>query len=356
MSTIPIFSKEYYTNSWMFNKDVNAVQAPNGGTVIQADFFTNPLKFRNTHAIVDSYGTITTVPFSFFDNVKRYFSLEQDQNLIAVHRRLKNLEEQIKDPLSREWQKIVQEVHKEGYRGAEILKSNIETLSSLFDKGNQKSTVTLTLLKVVNFIRGLLNWHPIGFSSFEPINRQLFEERVIKPALEELTLREQIHCNFNILIYTNSPFPPPPELTDYNVKRLEQGLLRTLNFAIDDKKFGLEYDREKKEFVLFYEGSSALNNFATASLVTTSLSNGSEPYYTHREDLPLPVVERKPDGTRFTKQLQFSYTNSYQPGTWYNLFHEVRRFVRTPGAMTLNLDSMYTIPLSQGDLRLTIIA
>ena len=333
----------------MFNKDVNVVQAPDGGTVIQAGFLTNPLGFRNTHANVDRNGTITTVPFSFFDNVKRYFTLEQDQNLIALNRRLKNLEMQIEDPSSPESQRIKEEVHKEGFRGAEILKSNIETLSSLFNKANQKSMVTLTLLKVVNFIRELLNWDPIRFSSFEPINPQLFEEQVIKPALE-LTLSERINSTFYITIYNNSPFPLPRELTNNNVNRLEQGLLRTLNFTINSKKFGLEYDREKKEFVLLYEGSATFDTIATGASVRVSHSLISESFFIHREDISLSITEKKLDGTNSNKHLQPSFTASYQPRTWYNLFHEVRRFIRTPGSLNLTTDLEYEIPLYRGNL------
>ena len=335
MSTTPVFSKEYYTNQWMFNKDVIAVQAPDGGMVIQAGFLTNLLKFRYTHATVDN-NTITTVPFSFFDNVKRCFTFAQDPNLIAVHRKLKEIESSSDDELSR----IQHEVHKEGFRGAEILKSNIETLSSLFDKANKKSIVTLTLLKVVNLFRKLLHLQPIEFASFGDINRHYLEEAVIKPALEIFTPLEKASCNFSITVQNSPNFPSPPELTENNVQKLELGLLGKLNFSIEKHQLALEFDRAKKEFVLLYEGShSAL----------TSLLNDNTSYFSRTEDQFLRV-----DQTFTTQLLKCTTTASRQKGPWYFPFHEVKMFERTPGRMTLAPGFEYAILLSRGELGLNL--
>jgi hypothetical protein len=323
----PTFSKEFYTSSWMFNKDVSAVKAEDGRTVIQAGLLVNPLKLRHTHVAIDANGTITTVPFSIFDNVKRYFTFTQDPNLIAVHQRLKQLRE------TRDYavlQRIQDEVHQEGFRGAEILKSNIETLTALFDKANQKSPVTLTLLKVVNFLRKLLCLRPITFTSFVHIAHNHFNEAVINPALD-LTTSDHTKCNFYTNIHNNSDLPLSEELTDTNIKRLELGLLRTLNFTIDNKQFALEYDREKKEFVLLF-GEPVADN----------------------ENASVAITEKKPNGKIYTHLLKCYSTASYQPGTWRNLFHEIRTFNYVPGRLPLTLGNEYKILLSEGSISLEI--
>jgi hypothetical protein len=182
----PIFSKDYYSASWMFKefyKQFSVEKEPDGTPRFTNGFFTDLWKFRKVHSLVDRSGTIATVPFSFFDELKRYITLNQDSNLIAVHRKLKNLEVQIQNPLSPELQTLRQEIHNEGSQGSVNLKLNLHELSSCFEKGNQKPMLTLTLLKVVNFICKQLNWQLIEVYHYEPINLTLFEERAIRPAV-----------------------------------------------------------------------------------------------------------------------------------------------------------------------------
>ena len=360
MSTTPIFSKEYYTHPRLFVKEA---MAP---AVVESGLFTDLLEVRTTHACVDSNGTIGIVPFSLLDNVKRCFTFTQDPNLIAVHQKLKSLEKQIQDPSSSTLQAFKHEVENKGRRearpGTYMLMLNIDKLSALFEQGNEKSPVTLTLLKVVNFVRNLLSLQPIKYFHFEPINRQLFTEKMIQPALE-FTLKPLPQSKFNPTIQYSSDAPPGESikkilhelravLTKENVHKLEYGELEKLDFSIDEKELSLKFDHEKKEFVLHYLKSSDINNTTTLEL----LNSNDRPYDIHREPF-LNVTEEKSDRTKSIRKLKYFFEASHlkriwHNRTWHDFFTGSRYQCHIPGSMNLTAGCKYTILFSQGKLSL----
>jgi hypothetical protein len=329
MSIKPIFSKEFYTSPWLFDK--NAVEADDGRTVSQTGFFT---KFRYTHAIVDKNNTITTVPFSFFANVKRYFTFTQNPDLSAVHTQLKNIERQIKQPGSAR-QRLIQEVTQEGLQGAENLKANIKTLSALFTKANQRSIanscIMRTLFKTVTFVRTLLRFSSIKFPyRYQSVDIALFNQSVIAPSIKNNT--DMIPLTYTTTIENASGFTLPQQFAD-DLKE-PANLLRTIYFTIDNKKLGLKYDLTKKAFVLLYEGIPNLKVHKDSSLV---------------------VMEKKPDGKSTAKMLKYIVTACKQKGAWGTLSRATTKFVSSPGRLNLIPNNTYSILLSNnGKLSVTI--
>jgi hypothetical protein len=142
MSTRAVFSNEFYSDPWLFLKGWRVEKTPEG-TILSTDFWGA----RHLEANVNSLGTVITHSPSFFENLKQRFLLLENPNQIAAHRRLKELEIQLQNPLSPETQALKQEIRNEGIEGARKLQRNLELLNEGFQKNNQKGLFTLTLDK-----------------------------------------------------------------------------------------------------------------------------------------------------------------------------------------------------------------
>jgi hypothetical protein len=322
MSTRPIFAKEFYNDPFLFWETVK-----------------NPIwSFRDHDVSVTDQRTLTTLPSSYLDQWKRHFFFAQDQNLIAANRHLKDLEVQVQNPSSPELHALKQEIHRTGCLGAVGLRSNLDELDRKFKRGNEKSALTLTLLKVVNFVRKLLNLQPIEFYHYSPLNLNLLQERTIGPALE-LTPGDRLRSKYLPIIQNNSSFPLPAKLSPDNLQRVELGLLSKISFTLDQKKFILTYNKTTEKFVLSYLGTE--NDHSLGSMGRTeSITLFST---------PLDIVEKQPNGSTAPHRLQASaHYSSHTP--WYNLFERSTSYQFRSGEIALMMNNEYTIPLSQGNL------
>ncbi len=346
MSTQAIFSKDYYNYSLGFNDQFHLLEKkPDGSAEYGSNFFDNLWKHRFIHTLIDNQGTISTIPFSFFDDLARYFRFSQDSHLIAVHQRLKYLESQLQNPLSAELQHLRQEIHREGYRGANLLKHNIQWLSSIFEKANQKSTLILTLLKTVNFFRKMFHLPPIEFYTFAPIDQNLFVEKAIQPALQ-LAPQQRTASKFLSIIQNQSPFALPAELNSENLQKLEFGLLDRIHFQIDQKHFSLSYNPAREEFLFSYMDDTS-NRPHIGELMDRKET------YSFRSQ-PMRIEEKKLDGSRIEHSLQHIVEFRCERGAWYEPFKETYHYQSNPGEMALSANREYTIALSQGNLCLKL--
>jgi hypothetical protein len=345
MTTQAVFSSEFYQDPFLFYKDHKVERTLDGNVKLESSFLSDFWKYRNTHALIDGNGTIGVIPFAFFDELKRYFTFEQDPNLIAVHQKIKHLEDQIQNPLSPELQALRQEVHQKGWRGVTLLKSNLGRLSECFEKANEKSAFTLTLLKIVNFIRSIFQLEAIQYPAFTPIDMALLEQRIFIPAMQ-LTPQESTRSQFFSIIENHSPFQLPAELTPENMQKLEYGLLDRISFELDQKRFSVKYDQARQIFVL----TLCSINQSERSIVELMQRKEN---YCYRSD-PFNVIERKSDGTIETHSLQSSFEFSYTPGPWYNPFDESFFCRNNVAKVDLSANCEYNIPLSQGNFTLKL--
>lgn len=338
MSSKAIFSKDYFANPYLLLKGVSVETTPFKGIKVSAGGGLSSLwSHKHIHSHLDDQGTISSIPFSFFEDIKRYFSLSQNQDLIAVHKRLVSLQNQIQIPSSQESQALKSQIHNEKTRGADCLFVHLSSLSASFIKGNQSSANCNTLLKVVNFIRKLLFLQPIEHYHYTPIDLKIFKENAINPALQ-LTPQEKLETKYLPEIQLNSNLPMPSELTRENMQRLELGLLDYILFEMDGKYFALEYDPTDKQFTLSYDNSKNAPSY-----------NTDEQDVDYTSDV-VQVHEKKSDGSHQTHPLQFRI----QQTTIRSWFSTVTKYGRGDNRkMAMRANSEYTIPLSFGNLKIT---
>jgi len=263
--------------------------------------------------------------------------LSQNQDLIAVHKKLISLQNQIQTPSSQESQALKSQIHNEKTHGADCLLAHLSSLSASFKKGNESSANCSTLLKVVNFIRKLFFLQPIEHYHYTPINLKIFEENAIKPALQ-LTPQEKLSTKYLPEIQLHSNLPMPPELTRENMQRLELGFLDYILFEIDGKHFALEYNTTDKQFPLSYYNSKNAPSY-----------NTEEQDVDYTSDI-VHVHEKKSDGSHQAHPLQFRV----QQTTIRSWFGTQTKFGGGDNRkMAMTASSEYTIPLSFGNLKIT---
>ncbi len=340
MSTKAVFSNDYYTNPLMLWSIGKAEKTPEGSLKVEVSGFFNFWNHRNTHVCVDDQGTFSTVPFSLFEDLKRYFGFSQNQDLIAVHQKLKTLQAQIQNSSSPELQILKNEIHEKKATGASNLTWNLALLAGRFEQGNKASEQAATFLKVINFICKLLHWQPIEHYHYDRIDTAIFEDKAVRPALE-LTPQERESTKFFPVIQLNAPLTLPINLTRENMHKLELGLMDKISFNLEGKNFILSFDKPNERFILAYTTS---DDFPTFSALLNSRQNTS--FYSD----PLNVVEKKFGGSNRICPLQYhlEYTCS---GSW---FIPKQTFKSLAGSMELSANCEYTIPLSQGNLNITM--
>jgi len=331
MSTT-VFAKEFYRQA-LFLSGWHLEKLPDGGLIYSTPPFGEFWSNRNVQPFVDEQGKINFVIYSFFDRLKQALSLTPDQNLMATHRRLKELEMHIQDPTSPDLQRLKEEIHQVGFLSASRLKRNLQQLNTAFEKANEKCLLTTALIKISDLIGSFFHWQRIESYDFSPLRLEHFKEKAISPALE-LTVQDPLRCRYSPFLQNHSPFPLPPQLTRENLQRLELGLLAEIRFTLDRKQFCLWFDEREKEFELEYLCDES--NPPPGSSQT-------EPY-TWSAPL-LHVTEKKIDGSTTThpiqRIIQYSIQKSWTEDKWSCAI--------SGGALRLNMNSEYTIPLSQGN-------
>ncbi len=321
---------------WSIGK---AEKTPEGSLTIEVSGFFNFWNYRDTHVCVDDQGTISTVPFSLFEDLKRYFGLSQNQDLIAVNKKLVALQSQIQNSSSPELQILKNEIHDKKANGAQNLTWNLALLNRRFEQGNSASEHVATFLKVINFIYKLLHWKPIEHYHYDPIDAALFDDKVIRPAME-LTPQERESTKIFPVIQLNAPLTLPINLTRENMHKLELGFVDKISFSLEGKTFILTYDKAKEQFILSYTSSDA-------SPSLSALLFGSRQNINFHSD-PINVVEKKLfDGSTQIRPLQY-----HVEYTCESLFNPKQTYKRLPGRMELSAHCEYTIPLSQGNLNI----
>jgi hypothetical protein len=340
MATSAVFAKEFY-HQRLFLKGWDIEKLPDGGLKYSTISFFEFWSEKNIQANVDNQGKVDFVTYSFFERLKRVFPFSQDQNLIAAHRRLKELEVQVQNPLSPDLHLLKREIHATGQAGAKTLENNLNSLNKEFEKANERSLLTTALVKVANFISAFFHSKPIEFYHFNPINLGLYKAMAISPALE-LTEQDPSRCQYSPIIQNNSTFPLPPELSRMNLQKLELGLLTEIRFTIDRKKFCLEYDIGSQEFIFDYSDNE-IDPSPGLNLDSRESFTWSSPV--------LNLIEKKANGSTTVYPLQRSIRYTYQ-ANW--ALHEKWTCAVEGGSLAMKMNSEYTIPLSQGNFCLKL--
>ncbi len=328
-----IFAKEFYHHSGLFLSGFHVEKLPDGGLRYSTPPFGEFWGNRNVLPTVDEQGKINFVTYSFFERLKYTFSLSPDQNLIAAHHRLKELEAQMQNPLNPNVQCLKQEIHNIGISGANKLEENLRFLNKTFETANG-NYLTMALVKINNFFCSIFHWQPIELYDFKPILLDVYKQKAISPALE-LTPQDHLRCTYSPILQNHSPFPLPPQINRENLQKLELGLLSEISFTFDQKEFGLWFDNRDKEFVLDY--------LCDASNPSPGASRGRESFTWSAPRLN--VVEKKINGSTETHPLQrviqYSYQENWTGDKWSCAING--------GQLRMKMNSEYTIPLSRGN-------
>lgn len=298
---------------------------------------------RYRHVQVDSTGTISTVPFSSVQNLKRYFGLDQNKDLIEVNKKLRVLQSQIQDPSNEKLAVLKREIHTQKKEGAELLKSNLFYLNQRFKNGNRAQASTI--LKLLNYLRRLVHLEPIEHYTYELIDLELFKEKAIAPALE-LTAQEKESTKLIASFHLDFPFQLPANLNQENMQKLELGMKSSIPFSLDGKSFVISYDKEKQSFLFSYTDAA---NAPKASELVNSTQDQNVDYQSE----PLNVLETTPDGTKNAYPLSFLAKYQSTHG-WFGSY-ECSLAVKPSSKIEMKPQCQYTIPLSQGNLTIRIV-
>ncbi len=341
MSTRAVFSNDFYTSRHaLWKSDTTTEKLPDGGTRYTMGGGPQSLwSYQNRHASLDSQGAISITPSSRFDHLKRYFHFSQNQDLIAVHKKLKNLQNQ--DRTSPELQDLKNEIHSHKTYGARIFSTNLQDLNSLFERGNKAAEKCSTVLKVVNFIRKLFGMQAIQHYHYDPIDFRVFEEKAILPALE-LTPQEIQATHYYPVVEFHSNLPYPSDLTHENMQKVEAGFIDNIQFCLEGNSFSVTYDKTLKQFIFSYTNSDKMPS------CTDSYERGED--FSYVSD-PVDVVEKQLTGPMqsYTHPLRFKSEMKITQNNW---FSKECKISGENGTLALNANSEYIIPLSQGTLNI----
>ena len=321
----PIFSEEFYTHQQLFT-DRNAL-----------DLNAFKVNAQGTIAYTPSARTSPSIFKEFKRMLSYYFGFTQSANLIAVHKKLLSLDAQMQDPAHPLAVQLKRELHGRHFT---TVSSNIAcSLSYHFEEANKTSAAQRTMLKVVNFVRRLFCLQPIVHYHFSmrpggyhtPIHDVLWSRRLENTPIY-LTEQERLSTRHVPQIQNNSNCPLPANLTQDTLLALELGLTRAVTFHIDEKEFEMTYDSTRGKFILSYFDARDFHPF----LGTHSLIPHEE--YTSP---PLHVRETQASGGVQLHALQYT-------GNFLSLARH------RPGRVEMSANSDYTIPLSQGNLTISL--
>lgn len=105
-------------------------------------------------------------PRSFLERVKKFFTFQQDENLLAINQKFQEIAPHLNDPKTPEFNELYRNLSAE----QELkLSKNFGHIAYLFEQGNVKASLTLLALKIVNFFRTLFGNEKIEFKTYLPI-------------------------------------------------------------------------------------------------------------------------------------------------------------------------------------------
>lgn len=215
----------------------------------------------NMNAAYVKDGIINALPVTSLSTwPKRFFTFEQNADLLVVNAKIKTLFTQIKEKKGEVYDSFCKEIKEKGASALWCLRYNLNALNDKFIKGNDLNPFSRFVLRIINFVRSIFFKEKIVLQQYYIMDKypnatlENFEKEIFNLNEQEKKEAENLFRSFkystiHTCMYVSSGYPSQ-NLSGEVFFKLKKGYLANFTFDFASMTFEITYDRETKHFYL----------------------------------------------------------------------------------------------------------